>query len=255
MRKANQHLLESKKTKGKDALLVSSALCKSLGIRKDTLSRWRKLGLKPDGRGPGPKGQVADKWDLKRVREWMVKNVNVKTVSEAIPGAEGKPAEGAGAPITKTRGEGLMAMLERVRQSEKIDFSRYVVAIKSNDDLSIKSRRAGWLQSVEQLRKLEHDVPEIQKACGALVEKHIADQEMIRMCLTVKQQMLSLRGSLPVLLVGKDEAAMSILIDKYVRDACGSMVTGNKEIDALVEMHLGQMLGAIKSNTKGERHE
>lgn len=242
MRKPNQHLSTKRKKPKKVSLLDSVSLCKSLGVRKDTLSRWRKLGLKPDGSGPGKRGQKADLWDLKRVREWMVANVDVKAVSEAIPGASEKKNEDPAATMNQPRGDGLLAMLERVRQAERVEFGRYVKAMKVDDLLSIRARRSGWHQSVEQLRKLEKDAPEIRRASGELVDKNVANQEMIRMCLTVKQQMMSLRSSLPAILVGRDEAAMSIIIEKAVRDACVALSTGDVSNESKIEKAVSEIL-------------
>lgn len=220
-----------------EPLLCTVDLCARLGVRKDSLSKWRKLGLAPDERRPGKNNIPTDYWDIVRVRDWMEKNIRVRVVSEAIEqaGEDSKrvayraPAKGI------AEGEGFDHLIQRVQHAERIHFARYAEAIKKDDALAIQARRESWLDLVEQLRKLEKDVADIRKARGELIERHAAEAENIRMCLTVKQQMMGLKGSLPVMLVGKDEAEMSILIERAVRDACLALVTGNSQVDAMID--------------------
>lgn len=218
------------------SLLTSAELCRRLGVDKATLTRWKNEGLKPDGFGRSSGNKKTALWDILRVRQWTVENIQRSSISEVIE-TTGKKAETEVYHLAKVKTSGgtFDDLLERLSQVEQIEFSRYGEALKSGDAKAVYARRKAWLDSIEQIRRIERDAPEVKRQKGELVSKADADAEMIRMCLTVKQAMLGLKGSLPVLLVGRDEAEMSILIDKAIRDACVALTAGDKELDARID--------------------
>lgn len=217
-------------------LIPSAELCQRLGIGKATLADWRKLGLEPDRVGPGKGNKRTAFWDLLRVRQWTADHIEIRSVSEVIEtGAEKAKDKTYSFDHKKGAGGTFDDLLERLSQVEQIEFARYGDALKSGDAKAVYARRKAWLDSIEQIRRIERDAPEVKRQKGELVSKADADAEMIRMCLTVKQAMLGLKGSLPVLLVGRDEAEMSILIDKAIRDACVALTAGDKELDARID--------------------
>lgn len=222
--------------KNERRLITSSDLCKRLGIGKATLARWKSDGLKPDSFGLGGGNKKTALWDILRVRQWTVENMQRRSISEVIE-TTGKKAESEVYHLSqvKTSGGTFDDLLNRLSQVEQIEFARYGEALKSGDAKAVYARRKAWLDSIEQIRRIERDAPEVKRQKGELVSKADAEAEMIRMCLTVKQAMLGLKGSLPVLLVGRDEAEMSILIDKAIRDACVALTAGNKELDARID--------------------
>lgn len=245
---------KNKKITGNERLVSTNELCSLLGVEKSRISKWRtKLGLKPDKSAAGEHNKMTDYWSLRRVREWMIANTDVREVSETIENA-GKEFDQVAIEqvkkIKSSKDSGFNAIIDRVSAAERAEFARYMSAIKNGDQLAIKSRRGAWLALVEQLRKLESDAPDVRKASGELVSREEAQAEMISMCMTVKQQMLSLKGSLPVLLVGMDEAEMSLLIDKAVRDACLALTVGgdgSKLIDKLIENKVTEIINEVRN--------
>lgn len=182
-------------------------------------------------------------WDLQRVRDWAANNVKVRSVFEAIE-TDGKKAKREAFQIDPAIAGGgtFDDALSRLGQAERIEFARYAEALKADDAQAIQARRKAWLESLEQMRRIERDAPEVKRLKGELVSKADAEAEMVRMCLTVKQAMLGLKGSLPPMLVGREEAEMSVMIDKAIRDACVSLTTVDKARDEKIDAAVKEIM-------------
>ena len=135
------------------------------------------------------------------------------------------PANGA-AVLSFDSKPGLRAAIERLRQAEIRAAKDYELALSTNDPDLVTQQKKGWLDLLEQLRKIEVSNPDVQKANAETLPVADVEHETARLCNAFRVALEALPRSLPQRLVGADLATIQETLSRGIAEALAQLHEG-----------------------------
>lgn len=135
------------------------------------------------------------------------------------------PAKGE-AVIAFDSKPGLRAAIERLRQAEIRAAKDYELALSTGDADLIIQQKKGWLDLIEQLRKVEVSNPDIQKQNAETLPVAEVERETARLVGAFRVALEALPRSLPQRLVGADLATIQETLSKGIAEALAQLHEG-----------------------------
>lgn len=121
---------------------------------------------------------------------------------------------------------GLRAAIERLRQAEVRAAQDYELALSTKDADLIAQQKKGWLDLLEQLRKIEVSNPDVQRANAETLPVADVERETARLCNSFRVALEALPRSLPQRLVGADLATIQETLAKGIAEALAQLHDG-----------------------------
>lgn len=121
---------------------------------------------------------------------------------------------------------GLRAAIERLHRAEIRASQDYQLAMTTGDANLISQQKKGWLDLIEQLRKVEVSTPDVQRANAETLPLAEVERETARLCNAFRVALEALPRSLPTRLVGADLATIQETLAKGIADALAQLHEG-----------------------------
>ena len=207
-------------------LLTTAELAKALDCSSNAVRQWSSAGLQPNKIGKTVANRPKFYYRLEDVRTWLAANGNFARLLASNAGST--TSTDTAEPVKRSKitkrdyeaaGFDFEAVLRRARIVEKKSFDNYSRKLEQGNAVESLAAQKQYLDSVEQLKKLEQTAPEILQAQGKLVEASEVEREIAELGLMIKNDLLALPSKIAPRLVGKTEIEIEQDIKQEIEQA------------------------------------
>ena len=200
--------------------LTIASLCSELSIADATARLWLRQGLPSRKEKDGKRTKIII--DRAAAQTWLLGNDKAEYACKLVPSPPSGVELGGGVDGVLT----MRAMVDRLRNVEVYCYGNMQKAIEDEKvgetDLWMEKHQA----AVEQRRKVEKDLSQIELSQHNVIPKATADAHLVEMALAVKTALLALPDKCATLVENRGAVEVAEILRREVKDCLRGLSEG-----------------------------